>query len=32
LMGNDFAWSSREPSYAKSDLKIVAKNLGSIAM
>jgi hypothetical protein len=32
LMGNDFAWSSREPSYAKNDLKIEAKNLGSIAM
>jgi hypothetical protein len=32
LMGTDSAWSSREPSYAKNDLKIEAKNLGSIAM
>jgi len=32
LMGNDFAWSSREPSFAKSDLKIEAKNLGSVVM
>jgi hypothetical protein len=32
LMGNDFAWSSREPSFAKSDLKIEAKNLGAMAM
>jgi len=27
LMGNDFAWSSREPAYAKNDLKIEAKVL-----
>ena len=27
LMGNDFAWSSREPSYAKNDLKIEAEPL-----
>jgi hypothetical protein len=32
LMGNNFAWSSREPSYAKSDLKIMAKNLGPVTM
>jgi len=32
LMGNDFAWSSREPAYAKNDLKIEARNLGSITM
>ncbi len=32
LIGNDFAWSSREPSYAKNDLKIETRNLGSIAM
>ena len=32
LMGNDFAWSSSEPSYAKNDLKIEAKNLGSTTM
>jgi hypothetical protein len=32
LMGNDFAWSSREPLYAKNDLKIKARNLGSITM
>jgi hypothetical protein len=32
LMGNDFAWSSREPSYAKNNLKIEAKNLGVIVM
>jgi hypothetical protein len=32
LMGNDFAWSSREPAYAKNNLKIEAKNLGSMAM
>jgi hypothetical protein len=32
LMGNDFAWSSHEPSYAKSDLKIEAENLGPVAM
>jgi hypothetical protein len=27
LMGNDFAWSSDEPAYAKNDLKIEAKPL-----
>jgi len=27
LMGNGFAWSSREPAYAKNDLKIEAKIL-----
>jgi hypothetical protein len=32
LMGNNFAWSSREPAYAKNDLKIQAMSLGSIAM
>jgi hypothetical protein len=32
LMGNDFAWSSREPTYAKNDLKIEAKNLGQATM
>jgi hypothetical protein len=32
LMGNNFAWSSREPTYAKNDLKIQAMSLGSIAM
>jgi hypothetical protein len=32
LVGNDFAWSSREPAYAKNNLKIQAKNLGSTAM
>jgi hypothetical protein len=32
LMGNDFAWSSREPSYAKNNLKIEARNLSSVAM
>ena len=32
LMGNDFAWSSREPAFAKSSLKIEAKRLGVIAM
>jgi hypothetical protein len=29
LMGNDFAWSSREPSYAKNELKIEARSLNS---
>ena len=28
LMGNDFAWSSSEPTMAKNDWKITAKNLG----
>jgi hypothetical protein len=32
LMGNDFAWSSRDQSFAKNDLKIEAKNLGSVTM
>jgi hypothetical protein len=32
LMGNDFAWSSRDPAYAKNDLKIQAKNLGQATM
>jgi len=32
LMGNDFAWSSCEPAYAKNDLKIEARNLGSNTM
>jgi len=32
LMGSDFAWSSREPPYVKSDLKIEARNLSSVAM
>jgi hypothetical protein len=31
-MGNDFAWSSRDPAYAKNDLKIQAKNLGQATM
>lgn len=30
LMGNDFAWSSRDPSYAKNDLKIEAKSLAAV--
>jgi len=32
LMGNDFAWSSRNPSYGKNNLKIEARNLGPVAM
>jgi hypothetical protein len=32
LMGNDFVWSSRAPSYAKNDLKIEVRNLSSVAM
>jgi hypothetical protein len=32
LMGNDFAWSSRDRAYAKNGLKIDAKNLGPVAM
>lgn len=32
LMGDDFAWSSHESSYAKNDLKIEAKNLGPVTM
>jgi hypothetical protein len=30
LVGNDFAWSNREPSYAKNDLKIEAKPLEAV--
>jgi hypothetical protein len=29
-MGNDFAWSSRDPAYAKNDLKIEAKPLSTV--
>ncbi len=29
LMGNDFAWSSHEPSYAKNNMKIEAKPLAA---
>jgi hypothetical protein len=32
LLGSDFAWSSSQPTIAKSDLKITAKNLGLDAM
>jgi hypothetical protein len=32
IVGNDFAWSSSEPFYAKSGLKIQAKSLGTIQM
>ncbi len=32
IFGNDFAWSSSNPAYAKSKLKIEAKNLGRMAM
>ncbi|HXF09737.1 MAG TPA: hypothetical protein VN625_03055 [Desulfuromonadaceae bacterium] len=32
LMGNNFAWSSREPAMAKNNLKIEAKNLDIGAM
>ena len=32
LVGDHFAWSSREPAVAGTKLNIVAKNLGPIAM
>ena len=32
LTGNDFAWSSHEPNYAKSDLKIEAKKLNFVSL